>query len=91
MRETILCVSDIDTDWFMKQIAATPWGSQSGFAKALGIDQPTLSRMLRGERDMKMMEAAMFARLFDVSLVEVYRRSGIDVDDQGRAVGRRHR
>lgn len=77
----------VDTDWFMERIRESRWGSQMQLAPEITdrrgnpLDQPELSRMLRGQREMQMSEAAQLSKLLGVPLAEIFRRVGIPVDD----------
>jgi len=66
----------IDTQWFLKQLALSG-KSQSGLARALGLDKSAVSRLLKGERKMSADEQDEIAAFLSVALneVAVHRRS----------------
>lgn len=50
-----------ETKWIKAALARNPAKTQSGLAKALGIDKSSVSRLLRGERRLKFVEARVAA------------------------------
>lgn len=50
-----------ETDWIRAALDRTPGKTQSGLAQALGIDKSSVSRLLRGERRLKFVEARIAA------------------------------
>lgn len=74
----------IDTEWFTEQILQSKYGSQVQLSKAMTqylgrtIDQPMLSRMLRGDRKILLEEAVAIADLLGVSLLEISAHAGVE-------------
>jgi phage repressor protein C with HTH and peptisase S24 domain len=65
----------MDTSWFhnaLEQAGET----QADLARHLGLAPSAVSRMLRGERQMKLLEAVQVAQFLGVSQEEVLRRAG---------------
>jgi phage repressor protein C with HTH and peptisase S24 domain len=65
----------MDTSWFhnaLEQAGET----QADLARHLGLAPSAVSRMLRGERQMKLLEAVQVAQFLGVSQDEVLRRAG---------------
>lgn len=67
----------IDTVWFTRKIEESHYGSQRQLAKAMKINQSNLSRLLSGERAMRLDEVPVLARLLEVSQLEILRRAGL--------------
>jgi hypothetical protein len=71
-----------DAAWFNAKIRSR-FQNQRAFAPKMKdrhgrpLDQPKLSRMLRGERAMQLHEARQFAELLGVPLIEVLERAGL--------------
>jgi phage repressor protein C with HTH and peptisase S24 domain len=65
----------VDTNWFhnaLEQAGET----QADLARHLGLAPSAVSRMLRGERQMKLLEAVQIAQFLGVSQDEVLRHAG---------------
>ena len=69
----------LDKDWFIGQLELRR-KSLRALAKHLDIDASAASRMLSGQRKMKLSEAERIARFLQVPTEEVLRRAGIDID-----------
>jgi hypothetical protein len=73
----------MDSDWFMKQIAESPYGSLRKLAPRMrnrlgsALQVSALSRMISGERDMQLHEARQLADLLGQPMSEIIRRAGI--------------
>ncbi|RJT42109.1 XRE family transcriptional regulator [Mesorhizobium waimense] len=69
----------IDKDWFIEKLAE---GGKSvrGLARHLGVDASAVSRMLSGQRKMKMEEANEIARFLGAPISEVLVHSGVSID-----------
>lgn len=67
----------IDSDWFVRKIQESPYGSIRSLAPAMKcrsgkkMDHPMLSRMLSGERAMLLTEAVQLSELLGVSLDQI--------------------
>lgn len=74
----------IDTAWFAERIAASPHGSarQVAFkmtgARGTPLDPSALTRLLSGQRRMRLEEARQLADLLGCSLTEVLEHAGIE-------------
>jgi phage repressor protein C with HTH and peptisase S24 domain len=65
----------MDTIWFHEALGRRG-GTQADLARHLGLPPSAVSRMLRGERQMKLLEAVQTAQFLGVSQEEVLRRAG---------------
>ena len=65
----------MDTIWF-HQALERAGHTQADLARQLGLPPSAVSRMLRGERNMKLLEAVQTAAFLGVSQEEVLRRAG---------------
>lgn len=74
---------NIDKDWFLSVLEERRQ-SVRGLARHMEIDASAVSRMLSGERRMKMEEAATIARFLGVNVKEVLRHVGVAVDLDGQ-------
>lgn len=72
----------IDRDWFFKTLEANG-KSVRGLARHLDIDASAASRMLAGQRRMKMEEASRIAMFLNVHVREVLAHAGVAVDVEG--------
>jgi phage repressor protein C with HTH and peptisase S24 domain len=79
----------MDTIWF-HQALETAGHTQADLARHLGLPPSAVSRMLRGERQMKLLEAVQTAQFLDVSQEEVLRHAG-DTDAPQAEPARRGR
>ncbi|MER9628401.1 helix-turn-helix transcriptional regulator [Mesorhizobium sp. M0296] len=68
----------IDKVWFIDKLAETG-KSVRGLARHLGVDASAVSRMLSGQRKMKMEEANEIARFLDASIADVLTHSGVSI------------
>ena len=73
----------MDTEWFKNKLAEKRL-SQRGLAKLVELDQAAISLMFRGKRRMTPHEAHQISQILGVPILEVMRRAGIDVTDDGR-------
>lgn len=74
----------MQTEWFRQKLAEKKM-SQSKLARNLGMHPSGLSLILRGHRGMSPEVAHLIAQSFGVTVTEVLRRSGIDVNDDVRS------
>jgi phage repressor protein C with HTH and peptisase S24 domain len=65
----------MDTMWFQNALTNSG-GTQADLARHLGLAPSAVSRMLRGERQMKLLEAVQVAQFLGVSQEEVLKRAG---------------
>ena len=65
----------MDTNWFHEAIERAG-ATQADLARQLGLAPSAVSRMLKGERQMKLLEAVQVALFLGVSQDEVLRRAG---------------
>ncbi|HXC29562.1 MAG TPA: S24 family peptidase [Stellaceae bacterium] len=65
----------MDTIWF-HQALERAGHTQADLARHLGLPPSAVSRMLRGDRQMKLLEAVQTAQFLDVSQEEVLKRAG---------------
>ena len=65
----------MDTIWFHNALESAG-GTQADLARHLGLAPSAVSRMLRGERQMKLLEAVQISQFLGVSQEEVLRRAG---------------
>lgn len=73
----------IDKQWFMDQLQGQN-KSVRGLARYMEIDPSAVSRMLSGERRMKMEEAAEIARFLGAPVREVLSHAGVAIDLDGQ-------
>ncbi|MDX8537087.1 helix-turn-helix transcriptional regulator [Mesorhizobium abyssinicae] len=73
----------IDKQWFIDKLAETG-KSVRGLARHLGVDASAVSRMLSGNRKMKMTEAGDIASFLGVPVSEVLVHSGVSVSLEPR-------
>jgi len=69
----------MDISWIRKQMALKGL-NQKKLGKAIGLDPPTVSRMLKGERRLQLSEAAELAIIFEENLDEILVRFGLIAD-----------
>ncbi|HTW52066.1 MAG TPA: S24 family peptidase [Stellaceae bacterium] len=79
----------MDTIWF-HQALEQAGHTQADLARHLGLPPSAVSRMLRGERQMKLLEAVQTAQFLDVSQEDVLRHAG-DTDAPPAEPARRGR
>jgi phage repressor protein C with HTH and peptisase S24 domain len=79
----------MDTIWFHQALERARY-TQADLARHLGLPPSAVSRMLRGERQMKLLEAVQTAQFLGVSQDEVLRRAG-DTDAPPAEPARRGR
>jgi transcriptional regulator with XRE-family HTH domain len=81
----------MDGSWFIAALDRAG-ASQADLARYLGLAPSAISRMLKGERQMKLLEAVQVAAFLGVSQDEVLRQAGAGVDAPARReLGRRGR
>jgi transcriptional regulator with XRE-family HTH domain len=71
----------MDTDWFQEALAKAGT-SQAELARQLGLAPSAVSRMIKGDRQMKLQEAVQVAAFLGVSQEEVLRRAGAETPAQ---------
>jgi transcriptional regulator with XRE-family HTH domain len=64
----------MDSDWFAQRMAACGL-DQDRIGQAIGRDRSTVSRILSGERELKLSEVERFAELFDETPLEIIRHA----------------
>ncbi|HVC56400.1 MAG TPA: S24 family peptidase [Stellaceae bacterium] len=74
----------MDAIWFQQALERTG-ASQADLARHLGLAPSAISRMLKGERAMKLLEAVQIATFLGVSQQEVLHRAGASDDQPPRA------
>lgn len=80
----------VDVEWFTRKIAESRFGSIRQLAPHVirfngkPMDQPMLSRVLSGDRELTAHEAVQLAILLEVPLVEVMERYGLRVPQKIR-------
>lgn len=74
---------NIDKDWFLLRLEEKD-KSVRGLARHMEIDPSAVSRMLSGERRMKMEEATSIAQFLGVHVKEVLKHAGVAVDLDGQ-------
>jgi len=74
---------EIDREWFVKQLDLQG-KSLRGLARHLEIDASAASRMLSGERRMKMEEASQIAIFLGSTVSDVLKHAGVAVDADGK-------
>ncbi len=72
----------IDKDWFLRRLGDNN-KSVRGLARHLNIDASAASRMLSGERRMKMDEASSIAQFLGVHVKDVLKHAGVAIDLDG--------
>ena len=75
----------IDTEWFKTQLRQRKL-SLRAFARHLDISPSAASYMLRGVSKIPQRVAQAMADLFEVDLLELYKRMGAPIDDAQRSV-----
>lgn len=71
-----------DVDWFKRQIAETPEGSQRQLAPKLKnsegrpMDVASLNKIINGKQPMFVSDAVQLAKAFGCEVTEVIRRAG---------------
>ncbi|MBV9861902.1 MAG: helix-turn-helix domain-containing protein [Alphaproteobacteria bacterium] len=65
----------METDWFVQALERVG-ASQADLARHLGLASSAVSRMLKGERQMKLLEAVQIAAFLGVSQEEVLHHAG---------------
>lgn len=70
----------VDRQWFMDKLSD---GKKSvrGLARHLSLDPSAVSRMLSGQRRMRMTEIGEIARFLNVDVEEVLRHAGVAIDE----------
>lgn len=76
-------MATIDKAWFMEQLQ-NQGKSVRGLARHMDLDPSAVSRMLSGERRMRMEEAAEIARFLSAPVNEVINHAGVAIDLDGR-------
>lgn len=71
-----MATAKVNTHWFQSQLESRDI-SQRRLAKTLHIDPGAVSKMLKGERQMKLEEATTISKLLAVPLEEVLSNAGI--------------
>lgn len=74
---------NIDKDWFLAKLEENH-RSVRGLARHMEIDPSAASRMLSGERRMKMDEASSIAQFLGVTVKEVLSHAGVAIDLDGQ-------
>src|SRR5438270_9848922 len=80
----------MDATWF-QQALERAGASQADLARHLRLAPSAISRMLKGERQMKILEAVQVAAFLGVSQEEVLRHAGDNSNAAPREPGRRGR
>jgi phage repressor protein C with HTH and peptisase S24 domain len=80
----------MDTIWFQETLERAGT-TQADLARHLGLAPSAVSRMLRGERQMKLLEAVQIASFLGVTQDEVLRRAGDDTAQPPAEPARRGR
>jgi transcriptional regulator with XRE-family HTH domain len=75
----------INTEWFRERLAQKRISARL-LSKRLGLDAAAVSLMLRGKRRMSLDEANKVAEELDVSVTEVLRQAGIQVQQDATLV-----
>lgn len=75
--------SQIDKEWFMERLQSQD-KSLRGLARFMELDPSSVSRMLSGERRMRMEEAAEIARFLGAPVHEVLSHAGVAIDLDGQ-------
>lgn len=75
--------SSIDKQWFIDTLAGKD-KSLRGLAKHLELDVSAVSRMLSGQRKMKMLEANQIAQFLGMHVSEILKHSGVAIDGEGQ-------
>lgn len=75
--------AQIDKDWFMEKLHDQK-KSLRGLARYMELDPSSVSRMLSGERRMRMEEAAEIARFLGAPVSEVLQHAGVAFDLDGQ-------
>ncbi len=77
-------VMSIDTRWFKEKIKASRYRTLRGVARRMQgrngpMEMSSLFHMLKGTRQMKLVEARQLADLLEIPLIDVIRRAGVHV------------
>jgi transcriptional regulator with XRE-family HTH domain len=64
----------MDSDWFTQRMAACGL-DQDRIGQAIGRDRSTVSRILSGDRELKLSEVERFAKLFGETPLEIIRHA----------------
>jgi transcriptional regulator with XRE-family HTH domain len=72
----------MDGHWFQDQLRRSG-RTQAELARALGVDPSAVSKLFKGERQLKLVEASHLARFLDIPYDEVMRRAGVDQPPSG--------
>src|SRR5881394_899840 len=75
---------ELDTAWFLSQLDRAGL-SQADLARHLRLAPSAVSRMLKGERQMKLLEAVQVSAFLGVTQDEVQRHAGGNIDAPTRA------
>lgn len=67
----------MDGHWFQDQLRRSG-RTQAELARALGVDPSAISKLFKGERQLKLVEASHLARFLNLAYDEVVRRAGVD-------------
>jgi DNA-binding Xre family transcriptional regulator len=78
-------IMPINTKWFRARLSDREM-SQRELARRMGLDSAAVSLMLRGQRQMKLTEAAEIARLLGVPAEEVMANAGVRLGAGGAQV-----
>jgi transcriptional regulator with XRE-family HTH domain len=68
---------EMDTNWFREALRRAG-SSQADLARHLDLPPSAVSRMVKGDRQMKLQEAVQIATFLDISAEELLRRAGSD-------------
>lgn len=79
----MLIKQNIDKDWFLGRLEENN-RSVRGLARHMEIDPSAVSRMLSGERRMKMDEANLIAQFLGVHVRDVLKHAGVAIDLDGQ-------
>src|SRR5204863_3703618 len=90
VNEAIIIGATMDASWF-QQALERAGASQADLARHLRLAPSAISRMLKGERQMKLMEAVQVSAFLGVSQEEVLRHAGDSSGAAPREPGRRGR
>jgi len=75
----------VDKEWFQQKLKEKG-ASQRKVARVLGFDHSTISRVIRGELQLKVDQAVALAGYFEVSLYELLRRAGVQPAAEGNTL-----
>lgn len=77
-------MAEFDRKWFVDRLAAAGQ-SQAALARHLGLPPPSVTRMLDGQRKLKLAEAETVARFLNVSTEEVLTHAGVKLSAEAGA------